>query len=129
VEIADRIQEYLGSQVEPDTLLPVQYNEIMRRRSVLEGEQKLMLAVLEDAVDCYLKNMNAKSRRRRLLFYEVQNWMSARNRVGLFSYHTLCESLGIDPKALRAALEKRLKISRRIDWEQASDIAAAAGGR
>lgn len=129
MEIADRIQEYLGSQVEPDTLLPVQYNEIMRRRSVLEGEQKLMLAVLEDAVDCYLKNMNAKSRRRRLLFYEVQNWMSARNRVGLFSYHTLCESLGIDPKALRAALEKRLKISRRIDWEQASDIAAAAGGR
>jgi len=127
VEIADRIQEYLGGQFEPDTLLPVQYNEIMRRRSALEGEQKLMFAVLRDAVESYLKHMNAKSRRRRLLFYEVQNWMSAKNRVGLFSYRTLCESLGIDHKALRAALESRLKQSRRLDWNRTSDIAAAAG--
>jgi hypothetical protein len=126
VEIADRIQEHLGGQVEPDTLLPVQYNEFMRRRSALEGEQKLMFAVLEDAVECYLKHMNAKSRERRLLFYEVQNWMNAKNRVGLFSYQTLCESLRVDAKALRTALESRLKRGRRIDWERTSDIAAAA---
>lgn len=126
MEIADRIQEYLGSQFEPDTLLPVQYNEIMRRRSVLEGERKLMYAVLEDAVECYLKHMNAKSRRRRLLFYEVQNWMNAKNRFGLFSYQTLCEMLGIDAKALRAALESRLKQSRRLNLNRSSDIAAAA---
>ena len=127
MEIAERIQEYLGGQFEPDTLLPVQYNEIMRRRTALEGEYKLMFAVLEDAVECYLKHMNAKNRRRRLLFYEVQNWMDAKNRVGLFSYHTLCESLGIDSKALRLALEARLRQSRRVTWNQTSDIAAAAG--
>jgi len=128
VEIADRIQEYLGGQFEPDTLLPVQYNEIMRRRSTLEGEHKLMFAVLEDAVECYLKHMNAKSRRRRLLFYEVQNWIDAKNRVGLFSYNTLCESLGINARGLRAALESRLKQSRRAEWAaETSDIAAAAG--
>src|SRR5208282_1739517 len=116
MEIADRIQEYFGSQFEPDTLLPSQYNEIIRRRSVLEGEHKLMFAVLEDAVECYLKHMNAESRRQRLLFYEVQNWMNTKNRVGLFSYQTLCESLGIDAKALRATLESRLNSSQRIDW-------------
>jgi len=71
--------------------------------------------------------MNAKSRRRLLLFHEVQNWMNAKNRVGLFSYQTLCESLGIDAKALRTALESRLKASQRIDWERTLDIAAAAG--
>ena len=127
MEIADRLQEYLGRQFEPDTLLPVQYNELLRRRSVLEGERKLMFAVLEDAVECFLKHMNAKSRRHRLLFYEVQNWMNARNRVGLFSYQTLCESLGIDAKALRLSLESRLTLSRRTDWDRTSDIAAAAG--
>jgi hypothetical protein len=68
-----------------------------------------MFAVLEDAIDCYLKNMTAKSRHRRILFYEVQNWMNARNRAGLFSYETLCEGLEIDPVALRAALERRLR--------------------
>jgi hypothetical protein len=127
VEIADRIQEYLGGQVAPDTLLPVQYNEIMRRRSALQGEHKLMFAVLEDAVECYLKHMNAKSRKQRLLFYEAQHWMNAKNRVGLFSYQTLCESLGIDAKTLRTALESRLKRSQRIDWERTPDVAAAAG--
>ena len=91
----------------PDTLLPVQYNEPIRRRSALEGEQKLMFAVLEDAVECYLKHMNAKSRSRRLLFCEVQIWINAKNKVGLFSYQTLCESLGIDAKALRTALVGR----------------------
>ena len=127
MEIAERIQEYLGGQFEPDTLLPMQYNEIMRRRCSLEGERKLMFAVLEDAVECYLKHMNSKNRRRRLLFYEVQNWINAKNRVGLFSYQTLCESLSIDPKALRCALEARLRESRRIEWSGTSDIAAAAG--
>ena len=127
MEIGDRMQEYLGGQVEPDTLLPVQYNELVRQPSALAGEHKLRFAVLEDAVDCYLKHMNAKRRWQRMLFYEVQNWMNAKNRVGLFSYQTLCESLGIDAKALRTALESRLKLSQRIDWERTSDIAAAAG--
>jgi hypothetical protein len=127
VEIAERIQEYFGSQFEPDTLLPVQYNDLMRRRSALEGEHRLMFAVLEDAVECYLKHMNAKSRRRRILFYEVRNWMEARNRVGLFSYNTLCETLGVDAKGLKAALEDRLKKSRDLNLQDASDVAAAAG--
>jgi len=87
-----------------DILLPVQYNELTRRRSGLAGEQKLLFAVLEDAVECYLKHMKAKSRSRRLLFCEVDIWMSAKDGVGLFSYQTLCESLGIDAKALRTAL-------------------------
>ncbi len=115
MEIADRLQESFASQFEPDTLLPVQYYELMRRRNVLEGERKLMFAVLEDAIDCYLKNMNAKGRRRRILFYEVQNWMSIRNRAGLFSYETLCETLGVDPNGLRAALERRLRHYQRMD--------------
>jgi len=129
VKIPNRIQEDLDVQLERYTaVLPVQYNALIRRRAAPTGERKLMLAVLEDAVDCYLKHMHAKSRRRRLLFSQVQIWMNAKNRVGLFSYQTLCESLGIDANALRVELEKRLKSGRRIDWERTCDIAAAAGG-
>jgi putative NADPH-quinone reductase len=88
-------------------VLPTQYNDLVRRSSVLTAERKLMWAVLADAVESYLKHMNAKTPNRRRLFYEVQSWMSAKGRVGLFSYETLCESLGIDAKRLRAELEKR----------------------
>ncbi len=115
MEIADRLPDPFAGQLEPDTLLPAQYYELMRRRNVLEGERKLMFAVLEDAIDCYLKNMTAKSRRRRILFYEVQNWMSTKNRAGLFSYETLCEALEINPVALRTGLERRLRQYQRMD--------------
>ena len=67
METADRLQDSFASQVEPDILLPVQYYELTRRRNVLESERKLMFAVLAEAIDCYLKNMNAKSRWRRIL--------------------------------------------------------------
>jgi hypothetical protein len=101
-----------ANQFEPDTLLPVQYYGLIRRGNVLEGERKLMFAVLEDAIECFLKNMNAKSLLRRILFYEVQNWMNVRNRAGLFSYETLCETLEIDPDGLRAALNNLRRVSK-----------------
>jgi hypothetical protein len=109
VKISDRLQESLADQFVPDILLPVQYYDLMRRRNRLEGAHRLALAVLEDAVECYLKNMNAKSRQRRILFYEVQNWMNDKNRVGMFSYETLCETVGLDAKSLRTALKRQLK--------------------
>ena len=88
-------------------ILPAQYYWTLTHRSALEGERKLMFAVLEDAVECYLKNMNARSRKQRVLFYEAQSWINARNKVGLFAYETLCEALNIDAGALRRALERR----------------------
>lgn len=107
MEIIDRLEESLPGRFEPDTLLPAQFYEMLKRRYILEGERKLMFAVLEDAVECYLKNMNARSRKQRVLFYEAQSWINARNKVGLFAYETLCEALNIDAGALRRALERR----------------------
>jgi hypothetical protein len=107
VEIIDRLEETLPGRFEPDTLMPAQYYDIMKRRHSLEGEHKLMFAVLEDAVECYLKNMNAKHRKQRILFYEAQNWMSAKNKIGLFAFETLCDALAINPEGLRRALEQR----------------------
>jgi len=92
---------------ESDILLPEQYNELERRCHELPGELRLMFAVLEDAIDCYLCHMNAKSRQRRILFYEVQHWMNSRYCKGLFAFETLCEVLGIDGKKLRSMLEQQ----------------------
>ena len=110
VKISDRLQESSADQFVPDiTLLPVQYCDLIRRRNRPEGAHSLALAVLLDAVECYLKNMNAKSRQRRILFYEVQDWMNGKNRDGVFSYETICETVGIDAKSLRTALKRQLK--------------------
>jgi hypothetical protein len=105
MELAERLEELLHGY-QPDILLPEQYYELRRRRHELHGELKLMFAVLEDAVHCYLNHMSAKSRRRRILFYEARDWMNSKNSKGLFAYETLCEALGIDAARLRKMLDQ-----------------------
>ena len=105
MELVERMEEMVQGY-EPDILLPEQYNELRRRRHELCGEFKLMFAVLEDAIRCYLNHMNARTRQRRILFYEVRDWMNSNHGKGLFAYETLCEALGVDGERLRGSLEQ-----------------------
>jgi len=76
--------------IDTGLLLPVQYVDLVRRNHVIEGELKLLLAVLEDAIRCYLRNANAKDGERRRDFVEVRTWFegggsaSARAARGYF---------------------------------------------
>jgi len=93
---------------EPGRLMPEQYDDLVRRRRVIDGEKRLMLAVLEDAIRTYLRNMNAKDGERRREFLEVKNWFHS-ERLGqgnqtVFSFENLCETLGIEPVSLRQRL-------------------------
>jgi hypothetical protein len=79
-------------------LLPGQYADLVRRNHVIEGELKLLLAVLEDAIRCYLRNLNAKDGERRRDFIEVKNWFEG-SRLGsrrsdIFSFENLCAERG-----------------------------------
>jgi hypothetical protein len=106
MELVERMEEMIDGYA-PDILLPEQFNELRRRRHELTGELKLMFAVLEDAIHCYLHHMNARSRQRRILFYEVRDWMNSKHSKGVFAYETLCDALGIDPGHLRKMLQQR----------------------
>ena len=85
-------------------LLPGQYVDLVRRNHVIEGELKLLLAVLEDAIRCYLRYANSKDGERRREFVEVRTWFegkrpSARS-ADIFSFENLCAALGIEPRYL-----------------------------
>ena len=58
-------------------LMPAQYADLVRRNHTLEGELKLLMAVLEDAIRCYLRNVDAKDGERKREFIEVRNWFEA----------------------------------------------------
>lgn len=107
MEIRESLEEILKDSYQPDILLPEQYNGLRRGRRELDGERKLMLAVLEDAIQCYLSNIDAKTLQGRLLFHEARDWMRYRSSNGLFAYETLCEALGINADRLLSALERR----------------------
>ena len=101
----DRPDPWLSVGFSPDFLVPSQYYDLTRRRSGLDGETRLVYAVLEDAVRCYVKYAHATHGIRRALFDEVQGWFHARTTVpGLFSFAYVCDVLGVDPDFLRSQL-------------------------
>src|ERR1700684_2196289 len=53
---------WLSARFEPDFLVPVQFFDLTRRRSMLDGETRLVFAVLEDAVRCYVKTVISSRR-------------------------------------------------------------------
>ncbi len=95
--------------IDAGLLLPGQYADLVRRNHVIEGELKLLLAVLEDAIRCYLRYAQVKGGERRREFVEVRNWFEG-TRAGvrpadIFSFENLCAALGIEPQILIARLQ------------------------
>ena len=90
--------------IDTGLLLPGQYVDLVRRNHVIEGELKLLLAVLEDAIRCYLRNVDAKDGERRRDFVEVRHWFETSGRGArrgdIFSFDNLCAALGIEPRVL-----------------------------
>jgi hypothetical protein len=96
---------WLSARFEPDFLVPVQFFDLTRRRSMLDGETRLVFAVLEDAVRCYVKTVNSSRRCDRDQFDEVQRWFKAEPGIrSPFSFEYVCDVLGIEPLSLRERL-------------------------
>jgi len=91
---------------EPDVLLPNQYFAAFRRGRAVEGERRLMLAVLEDAVDAYRKYALARDPREQACFLEAREWFLSDDRSWLFAFENVCDVLEMNPDYLRSGLDK-----------------------
>jgi hypothetical protein len=74
------------------------------RKSYLEPEQKLMLAVLDDAIACFQKYAFTRDRKGKVLFQEAQDWVQDTNSDWPLSFANVCETLGFAPDYLRQGL-------------------------
>jgi hypothetical protein len=97
--------------LEAGILMPGQFADMVRRRHVVEGESKLLLAVLEDAIRLYLRNVDATGGERRREFVEVSGWFAAAvgpkaQSPSVFSFESLCAALDIDAARLRDRLSE-----------------------
>ena len=88
----------------PYTLMPSQYFDRMRRRTEYDGERRLMIAVLEDAVDIYRKQAGAQDPRARQLFREAEAWIEDTDPTWLFSFENICHVLDLEPEYIRRGL-------------------------
>ena len=99
-------EERLAGLFEPHTVLPTQYFDRLRRRTEFNGERRLMLAILEDAVDCYRKHAAARDQRAQHLFTEAESWIEAPDSNWLFSFQNICDVLGLESEYIRTGLHK-----------------------
>jgi len=101
---ATSIDGILPRLVEPEVLMPTQFFDRFRGSSLLEGERRLMLAVLEDAVSCFQKNVGASQSRQRRTFAEAEEWFNDRDGSWPFSFEAVCVVLGYDSDYFRGRL-------------------------
>ncbi len=96
---------------EPDVVLPLQFFDMERRQALAKwGECQLLIAVSEDAVDCFQKNLLAKDKQGQRLFREAQEWRMTEGAVTengpTLSFDYVCEMLELDAAYLRGELRR-----------------------
>ncbi len=104
------MEQTMDSLLQPDTLLPAQYLETTRRENHLDPEKMLMLAVLEDGVSCFQKNISTQDEKGKKLLNEEEEWvLMEQNGDWLFSFDNICETLGLNPCYVREGLQRWLQ--------------------
>jgi len=123
----EALDERLPGLFEPDTLLPIQYFEAMRRKHLLEGEKRLVLSVLEDAVECYMKCLTSATSKGQKLFRDAEEWINLEDKRWVFSFDNVCEMLDINPEYMRRGLQawkerKLAELAQREQTEETDEI-------
>jgi hypothetical protein len=96
---------------QPDVLLPSQYFGVIANAKHYSPEHRLVMAVLIDAVNCYLSKDEH-------LHVRAWQWFIS-PRTYFLSYKSICELLGINPQYLWSQLKdlpRGGKKFKRIDY-------------
>lgn len=78
--------------------------EDLLKTNIREGEKRLMLALLENAIEDFQKYALANDKARKELFQEAEEWFLAVDNDSLFSFENICEYLQINSNYLRQGL-------------------------
>jgi hypothetical protein len=89
---------------QPDVLLVSEYLQVYQSSAAHTPEIKLIAAVLEDAIDCYVKNLGAKTRRGKRICNEAEEWIFGQSDDWIFSFENICEMLKLEPNYIRRVL-------------------------
>jgi hypothetical protein len=87
----------------PETL-DVGIVEEMSKRSVREGEEGLLLAMLEMATEDFQKYVLAKDSQGKELFRDAEEWILSKGTRWFFSFENVCRHLQLDPAYIRRGL-------------------------
>ena len=90
----------------PEIVRPSQFADLLRNETSRPPEHRLMLAILEDALRCYQRELNSPGRRSQDLFREAEDWFASHDTSWPFSFVTICDTFDLDPEYIRFALRQ-----------------------
>ena len=65
-----------------------------------------MLAVLEDAIDCFQKYAHTDDLRGKQIFAEAYDWIMSGDKRWLFSFENICQIVDMNPDYVRQGLSR-----------------------
>jgi hypothetical protein len=74
------------------------------KQFALLPEHHLMIAVLEDAIACYMTHLTPRSLSGKTLFDDAERWFFSEGGDWLFSFTNICQSIGLSPNYVRRGL-------------------------
>jgi len=89
--------------------------ESVYKKTIREGEERLMLAVLEEAVQCFQQFVLGTRPREKRLFQEAEDWILEKDNDYIFSFEYICETLKLHPDHIRQGLMTWKDAKREID--------------
>jgi hypothetical protein len=92
---AQPAREISGRKLEPLSLASRAGADVPR--GVSTGVRGLMVAILEDGIRSFLSPIAR-------LRHEAEYWVASRKQPSPFSFSVICETLGLEPDAVAAAL-------------------------
>jgi hypothetical protein len=92
-----------------DSLMRSQHYDRRARSRHLNGEARLMFAVLEDAIRCILVFGSSTRPAKRGELRDALTWVNLRGGRDVFSFDSICEFFEIQPETLRRQLNSMSK--------------------
>lgn len=89
---------------DPESMLPSQYFAGVQLPPFVQNEVRLMLAILQDAVDSYQRHALTRNAAHREEFEEARKWIESREIEWVFSFENICTVLGLDADYVRDGL-------------------------
>jgi hypothetical protein len=98
--------ERVASLFKPEARSAEQFFDQRHGETLLEGEKRLMLAILEDAVHCFQDYHSAQCGRSKRVFDEARRWIFERRPDWIFGFESICGFLEFDPAYIRKGLAR-----------------------
>jgi hypothetical protein len=74
------------------------------RKTIRDGEERLLLALLESATEDFQKYIHAQDKRGKELFEAAEEWFLATDDSSFLSFENVCEYLQLNPHYVRTGL-------------------------